>query len=59
MDYRYGNNEKINYLKNKLRFLKRNILIKKLSLICVNKFLKYYKILKNSSETKIYKKYFK
>tara|TARA_B110000259_G_scaffold109990_1_gene125762 strand:- start:373 stop:1206 length:834 start_codon:yes stop_codon:yes gene_type:complete len=59
LDYRYGNNKKINYLKNKLRFLKRNILIKKLSLICVNKFLKYYKILKNSSETKIYKKYFK
>jgi len=59
LDYRYGNYKKINYFKKKLNFLKKNILLKQLILKFADRFLKYYKVLKNLSEKKIYKKYFK
>ena len=59
LDFRYGNNEKIDNLKKKFKFLKKNIFIKKTILTIFNKLFNYYKILRNLSETKIYKKYFK
>jgi hypothetical protein len=55
LDFRYGDNEKLNNLKKRLNFLKKNRLIKSI----LKKILYFHKILKNKTEIKKYKKYFK
>jgi len=55
LDYRYGENKNINFLRSKFQFLKKYTFLKKI----VKKILDISKSLKNKSTVRKYKKFFK